>query len=253
MPELPEVELARRALRRWMRGATIVRTAAWDRAVVRGALALVGRTVRDVGRRGKWLRVELDRGLVFAHLGMTGDFSARAPETPRLRWERARIDLTRGGKETSVRYVDPRRFGRIVAAREDIAPWRKLGPDLLLEGIDEAHVARVLAKRRGPIKAALLDQRIFAGVGNILANEALFRARIDPRRPSRALSLADLRALARALHAVIGKALRNGSWIRAYGHAGEPCPRCDTRLAHTIVAGRTTTFCPRCQRRSRGE
>jgi formamidopyrimidine-DNA glycosylase len=249
MPELPEVEQARRALRRWMRGATIVGASGWDRAVVRGTLALAGRTVRDVGRRGKWLRVELDQGLVFAHLGMTGDFSSRAPSSPRLRWERARIDIERRGRTTSVRYVDPRRFGRIVPAREDIPQWRKLGPDPLLDGIDRARVAALLAKRRGPIKATLLDQRIFAGVGNILANEALFRARIDPRRPSRALSLAELGALARALRAVITEALRKKHTpIRVYGHAGAPCPRCRARLAHAVLAGRTTTFCKKCQR-----
>src|SRR5262249_18295496 len=120
-----------------MEGGTIVRAAGSDRNVVRGSLRrVVGRTVRAVGRRGKWLRIELDAGLVFAHLGMTGDFSRHREGTELLPWERARIDVARRGTVTSVRYRDPRRFGRIVVADADTAQWRALGPDPLLEGID---------------------------------------------------------------------------------------------------------------------
>jgi formamidopyrimidine-DNA glycosylase len=146
----------------------------------------------------------------------------------------------------------PRRFGRIAVAREDIGAWRALGPDVLLDGIDLARLAALLAKRRGPIKATLLDQRLFAGVGNVLANEALFRARLHPLTPSRELTSRELRAVARGLRAVVDEALERGETpIRIYGHAGEPCPRCRTRFAHAVVAGRTTTFCPRCQVRPR--
>ena len=250
MPELPEVERARRHLSRWMGGGRIARASGWDRYVVRGRLAaLVGRTVRAVGRRGKWLRIELDEGLVFAHLGMTGDFALERANGARLRWERARIDVVRAGAVRSIRYRDPRRFGRIVAAAADIAPWRALGPDPLLEGIDVERLVDISRRRRGPIKATLMDQRVLAGVGNILANEALFAARLDPRRPSRSLDAADLRRLSRALRAIIGRALkRDGQRLHVYGRSGEPCPSCRARLRSAAIAGRTTTFCPRCQR-----
>jgi formamidopyrimidine-DNA glycosylase len=252
VPELPEVERARRDLARWMRGATIARASAWDRAVVGNAGgfsgALVGRRVRAVERRGKWLRVELDDGLVFAHLGMTGDFVVRAQQTPRLRWERARIDVVRSGRARSVRYVDPRRFGRIVAAREDTRQWRALGPDPLIDGVDAQRLEAILGARRGPIKAVLLDQKVFAGVGNVLANEALFLARLHPRTSSRALDAAEVRALARAVRSLIARSVRRGELrLHVYGRAGEPCTRCRSRLVNATVGGRTTTFCPRCQ------
>jgi formamidopyrimidine-DNA glycosylase len=266
MPELPDVELARRRLRSWMGGATITAARSTDRRILRphspatlGA-ALRGRTVRGVSRRGKWLRIELDDGRrLFSHLGMTGDWVRRAPEAPAHASERVRIDVVRaGGRRSSVRYVDTRRFGRLIVAREDIPEWRELGPDPLADGIDTRSLAESLGRSRRAVKAALMDQTVLAGVGNILATEALWRARIDPRSRSDALSRGDVGKIVQGLSAEIRKELaarrpagddaRDESFF-AYGRAGQACPRCEASLVRVVTGGRTTTFCPRCQLR----
>ncbi len=265
MPELPDVEIARRRLARALDGATVSAARSSDRRVLRPSTpsafsrALAGRRVRDVGRRGKWLRVSFDGGvLVFSHLGMSGWWVVRDVDAPREPFERARIDVTRRGRAASVRYVDPRRFGRLVVAREDLDVWRELGPDPLLDSLDAGALARRVAERRRSIKESLMDQTIVAGVGNILATEALWRARIDPRSPSRALSRADVAALARCVRAEIRKELRaresakDDEWSDAfavYGREGEPCPRCGAPIARVVLGGRGTSFCKRCQRR----
>lgn len=267
MPELPDVEWARARLRRWMRGATITAARSADRRILRPQApaafgrALDGRRVRDVSRRGKWLRIELDGGvLLFSHLGMTGGFARRDPAAPALAAERARFDLAPArGKPSSVRYVDARRFGRLIVAERDIPEWTDLGPDPLADGIDSRRLAQTLGRRRLPVKVALLDQSTLAGVGNILAIEALWRARIDPRSRSDALAAADVGRIGRALQAVIRHELaereRGGDdevderahAFDVYGRAGEPCPRCGTVLVAIVLGGRGTTFCPGCQ------
>jgi formamidopyrimidine-DNA glycosylase len=282
MPELPEVELARRHLARWMRGTTITSARVFDARIARGgsiraiARTLEGRTVEAVDRRGKWLRVTLDDGArLFSHLGMTGKWVSRTTSDAALRSERMRIDLHRGKgvkrgtsrssgtSETSVRYVDPRLFGRIVVAGGDIAEWSALGPDPLADGVDHGAFGVALAKLRRTVKEALMDQSVLAGVGNILATEALWRARIDPRSRTDALTSVEVRALARGIDASIAASLaaQDGDEItyveeagapnpfRIYGRAGEPCPRCKSPLARIVLGGRGTVFCESCQRK----
>jgi formamidopyrimidine-DNA glycosylase len=224
------------------------------------ARLLVGETVTDVSRKGKWLRIELDGGgRVFSHLGMTGGWARVALDAPPLRFERARIDVVRRGRASSVRYVDARRFGRLVPAHGDIADWSAIGPDPLADGIDVSALSGALAKRRRGIKELLMDQRLVAGVGNILATEALWMARLDPRSPGNALPPADVRAVARALEQAIARELAEGRACGSaeagsffvYGHAGEPCPRCATRLSRIVLGGRTSVFCATCQVRRR--
>ena len=268
MPELPEVEHNRRQLERWLRGRRIVKASALDRRVVRPvaastfARALAGRTVARVERRGKWIRIRLDdERKLFIHLGMTGWFEPVPVGEPPLRFERVRLELVRGRKATAVAYTDPRRWGRIVLAREDIVHFRALGPDPLADGIDPIALGAVLARRkRSTIKEALLDQRVLAGIGNIQAIEALWKARIDPRSAAAALTPAHVRRLARALRWTIERTLADlakgeggvENPFRVYGRKGEPCPRCRTPLSRIELAGRTTTFCEGCQRRLDG-
>ena len=208
MPELPEVEVTRRNLERWLRRKRLVRVELSPRLFVRSgagsagqfAAAMRGRTVRAVERRGKWLRLELDGELaLFSHLGMTGKWVARAHDAPPERFERARLDSAR----RSVRYLDPRLFGTLAGARGDAAPaaWRALGPDALVDGVDPARLHARLLRIRRSIKEALLDQTILAGVGNIQAAEALWRARIHPLRAASSLSPSEARALAGAVEA----------------------------------------------------
>ena len=264
MPELPDVETARRRLRRWLVGARVRAADCKDARLTRPlpprvfARALVGRTVEAVARKGKWLRLDLDDGgRVFSHHGMTGGWVQVAVDAPARPFERARIDVVRQGRPSSVRYVDSRRFGRLVAARQDIADWTALGPDPLSDGVDARRLAEELAKGRRAVKEILMDQRVLAGVGNILATEALWMARVDPRSPGHTLLGADARAIARALGRAIARELVDrkgnaddqdgaGSFF-VYGRAGEPCPRCSTRLSSVVLGGRTSVFCGQCQ------
>ena len=273
MPELPEVEHARKCLARWLTGATIAKVRVVDDRIldeavssVRVVKALANRTVTSVERRGKWLRIVLDRGFVFSHLGMTGKWVAAAEREP-VRFEKVRFDLSheqspaRSREPAHVCYVDPRLFGRFVVAREDLAAWNELGPDPLLDGIDVAVLRAGLARRKIAIKPALLDQSLLAGVGNIQATEALWFARVDPRKKCPNLTPAEVAAIARGIRRSIRAtlALQEGPTLRyvaesgaknpftIYGHGGDPCPRCKTRLAKILLAGRGTVFCPACQ------
>ena len=266
MPELPEVEIVRRALAKAMTGRAIASVHVRDARVVKPSAraldALVGKRVGKVERRGKWLRIALDRDhAIFSHLGMTGDWVAKASDAAAVRSERVRIDLKKGTRVTSVCFNDARMFGRVIAATNDIDAWRELGPDPLADGIDDDAFYEALHAKKRTIKEALLDQTLIAGVGNILAIEALWRAKIDPRSRTNALTLAHVRAIARGVHASIEASFdhyaaagtryatdpRAPTQFKAYGRAGSPCPRCKTILTKHTIGGRTTTHCPHCQ------
>ncbi|MEO6951394.1 MAG: bifunctional DNA-formamidopyrimidine glycosylase/DNA-(apurinic or apyrimidinic site) lyase [Polyangia bacterium] len=273
MPELPEVEYARRQLQRWLGGATITSAVVHDARILgRGAArgrsgtartverALVGRRILKVERRGKWLRMPMDEGIAFSHLGMTGKWTLAKDDTP-LRFERLRIDVDKGRMHHRVRYLDPRLFGIFTVCEKDLPVWDALGPDPLHDGIDVDRLVEKLCKKQLAIKPALLDQKLLAGVGNIQATEALFLARIDPRRPSRSLSRIELAAVARGIDESIRRTLEHESGPQityveergadnpflVYGRDGEPCPRCKTKLVKVTQAGRTTVYCPHCQ------
>jgi formamidopyrimidine-DNA glycosylase len=268
MPELPEVELTARNLSSWLAGRKIVAAAVPRSRIVRGASGaaiermLVGRRVNGVERRGKWLALRLSGGAaLYAHLGMTGKWVTRPRAEGPLPHERARIDT----RDRSVRYRDPRMFGRLVPAPEGVAPaeWAALGIDPLRDGLDGERLGAAIAQRSRAVKEVLLDQALIAGVGNIQAQEALFRARIDPRRPTRSLTARELAQLARGIAASIAHtlAVESGPEISyveepgapnpflIYARQGQPCPRCRTVLQRIVQAGRATVYCPRCQRR----
>jgi formamidopyrimidine-DNA glycosylase len=257
MPELPEVEVVRRELTK-LRGGTIVRLASRDARVFVRRTEVVGQAVREVRRRGKWLRLDLDAGFVFSHLGMTGDWALRGPDAAALPFERVRMDVEHAGRITSARYTDARRFGRFVATADEIDAWRALGPDPLLDGIDEARLLAAMKKSKRAVKVLLLDQALLAGVGNILAIEALWNAAIDPRVRANRMNMRDVRAIAKGLRAIITRTIAYDEKMigakrhiktpfRIYGRAGEPCPRCGTILVQKVLGGRGTTFCPGCQ------
>jgi formamidopyrimidine-DNA glycosylase len=255
MPELPDVEVVRRHLKSWLAGGKVRAATCVDARLIRPqpprafTRALVGRTVQAVARKGKWLRLLLDDGsLVFSHLGMTGGWSREATDARAQRSERARIDVVRRGRALSVRYVDSRRFGRLAVARRDIADWTALGPDPLADGVDVRRLAETFSRSRRAVKTILMDQRVLAGIGNILATEALWMARIDPRSPGASLSSSDARAIARGLRRAIARELTDrGDSFFVYGRAGKPCPRCRTRLSSVVLGGRTSAYCGGCQ------
>ncbi|MCU0696984.1 MAG: bifunctional DNA-formamidopyrimidine glycosylase/DNA-(apurinic or apyrimidinic site) lyase [Myxococcaceae bacterium] len=268
MPELPEVEFARRSLVKWTDGRRIVRTEADPKARtfrnsrVPDVEALTGRLVR-AERRGKFLMLTFDdgRGAV-AHLGMTGKFVKRSPGTE-TKWSRARFVLDSG---EVIHFQDPRLFGLIepvpateLTTHESVA---KLGVDPLVDGLTVEQLREALAGSKQELKVALMDQERIAGLGNIHAAEALFRAKVHPSRKPDTLSPAELTALTKAIHEGISFALEveDGEEIEyveepgaknpflVYGRAGEPCSRCRTPIEQMPQGGRTTFFCPKCQK-----
>ncbi len=271
MPELPEVETIARGLRRsltgqriqdvWLSGCPLRRPVAPDLGDKLG-----GRTVRRIRRRGKYLIFELDPpGCWLVHLGMSGRLCRMRQPEPPAKHTHAVIRFSDGSE---LHYRDPRRFGLMAlydVARPDLVPeLRALGPDPLGRGV-AGRLWHALGRCGRDIKSFLLDQRRIAGIGNIYACEALFRARVHPARRCDTLSRTEARRLAAALRGVLREALAHrgtslsdfvdsagrpgdhGSYLRVYGREGERCRRCRAAIARMIQGSRSSFFCPRCQ------
>ena len=271
MPELPEVETVRRTLLPAV-GAKI--TTAWDsgkrlhmmRKPPRKKLhALVGATVTAIRRHGKYLLVDTDRPQsLLVHLGMTGRF--RIQPAPSTRAAHTHLVLGLGQRE--LRFSDPRRFGQLdVFEREQERAHPALailGPD----GLDPIDVVAFLAaakERRTTLKAFVLDQGVIAGVGNIYASEALWRAKLRPTKRTKRLTRTAAVLLANAIREVFDRALDNGgttlsdfvdadgkagenaAYLWVYDRAGKPCPRCSSMIKRSVLQGRATYYCPTCQ------
>jgi formamidopyrimidine-DNA glycosylase len=279
VPELPEVESVRRQLTPQLAGRQVVGAWAdpWPGTRLSDVHRAVGHRITAVHRRGKFLLLPLATGTdtpleLVLHLGMTGSlrFGPTAPAGADpdggIDHVRVRFDLDDG---RTLLFRDPRRFGRasVVPAGDyagRIPTLATLGPEPLSAAFDPASFAAALATTRAPVKARLLDQRLVAGVGNIYADEALWRARIHPgsRRVGRARALVLHAAIREVLAAAIeregttfrdyqlvnGASGRFAEHLTAYGQAGRPCGRCGTVLRRTTIAQRGTTYCPRCQR-----
>ena len=251
MPELPEVEAAVRTLRAAAAGRTIVRARLLHRALrarlpQRRVRGLAGARIESVERRGKHQFVRLDDGrTLHAHFRMTGDWHVDRTGAAAPRFARAMVELDDGAR---VWLIDPRALATLDIFEQRAAPMLRLGPEAIDEGLRAEDLASALARRRGAIKTALLDQSLIAGVGNIYAVEALWRARIDPRAAARALPGGDADRLLVAIRHVLRRALAGGrSAFAVYGRTGKPCLRCRTPIARIVQAGRSTYFCPRCQ------
>ncbi|NUQ92918.1 MAG: formamidopyrimidine-DNA glycosylase [Gemmatimonadaceae bacterium] len=256
MPELPEVERAARRLRRAIVGRSIVAARALHPALKRGlgtrALAsLRGHRIVAIDQRAKHQLLVLDDGrAIHAHFRMAGDwaFDRAGDDLPRS--ARAAFDLDDGSR---LLLLDPRALSTLKVLPRGATPFGSLGPDPFSPEFDAAFAAS-LARRRGAIKPALLDQSVAAGVGNIYAAEALWEARMDPRRSAATLSADEVLRLADAIREVLrrGRASRGRyrdgqSRFRVYGREGEPCARCDTPIERVVQGGRSTSFCPVCQ------
>jgi formamidopyrimidine-DNA glycosylase len=248
MPELPEAERARLQIERVL-GREIVAVDDRDGYVARphapgdfGA-ALVGRRLTAAHRRGKFLWAETDDGgpELGLHLGMAGRIVVDEPPAERG-WDRFAIEFADGGR---LALRDKRRLGRALLAPD----FSHVGPDAAEVGRD-AFRSRV-GRGTAPIKARLLDQGVIAGVGNLLADEILWRARMHPRRPANDLSDAELDALRRAIRAATRDAIRKGGahtgHLNPHRVRGGRCPRCGTELERATIGGRTTFWCPACQ------
>jgi formamidopyrimidine-DNA glycosylase len=273
MPELPEVETIRTALEPVLTGRTLVRVQIFDPRLTRPvrpeavAAALEGDRVSAVNRRGKYVVFALESGRhLLVHLGMTGSFRYRRNGS--LEDDPHRRAVVRLDDGSDVTYRDVRRFGTWSLLEPGELPAylaSRLGPEPLETRFTAARLGGALEGRRAPVKAALLAQRTVAGVGNIYADEALWRARVHPCRPAGSLSESEIAALHRGVRDALRAGIaRQGATLRdyrgpdgatgtmqeefrVYGREGEPCPRCGTTIAKTRVGGRGTWFCPACQ------
>jgi formamidopyrimidine-DNA glycosylase len=276
MPELPEVEHAARTLRLWLSEGPVVRASAGPTRIFRAGPGpagghrlferrLTGRRLRGVDRRGKVLLLSFDDDVgLLCHLGMTGKW-VRRTSAPTPAHSHARLELAGG---VVLHYVDPRLFGRIevhsAAALASLPTVRALGPDPVVDGIDAAALHARLARTTRPVKVAIMDQAVLAGVGNIYATEALFQARIHPERQASSLSKREVARLAKGIAEVLATALAmpveemaylsEGGDVEnrflVYDREGEACSRCKRGIIETVtLGGRTSAFCARCQRR----
>jgi formamidopyrimidine-DNA glycosylase len=273
MPELPEVESVRRQLAPVLEGRRFERVEVADPRLTRPAdPALVARTlegerVAALDRRGKYLIVRFESGrALLIHLRMTGSLQhaprGAATDDP---YRRAVVRLDDG---SDVAYRDVRRFGtwELLERGEEVAFLAaRLGAEPLARSFTAARLAQRLAGRRAPVKAAILDQRTLAGVGNIYADEALWYARVHPLREARSLDEGETAALHRGIRKALARGIeRQGSTLRdyrlpdgtngsmqhefnVYGREDEPCPRCGTPIEKIRIGGRGTWYCPACQ------
>ena len=279
MPELPEVEVTRRALAPYVEGATVLRVEVRERRfrwpVPRSlARSLTGHRVLQLERRGKYLLWRFAHGTVISHLGMSGSwrvFERAAP--PAAKHDHVDVLMGRGRQAALLRLSDPRRFGALLwhpAGDGDVAAHPLLAP-LGIEPFDPAFAGAALYRgtrtRSASIKQVLLAGDVVVGVGNIYASESLYRARVDPRAIARRLSPARCERIAQAVRQVLAEAIAvGGSTLRdfvgadgaqgyfmldagVYDRAGLPCKVCGTRIRRIVQGQRATYFCPHCQRR----
>jgi formamidopyrimidine-DNA glycosylase len=267
VPELPEVELTRRRLEPVLVGKRI------ERVVVRTpklrlpipeelATVLPGRTIRSVGRRGKYLLFDCEAGWLIVHLGMTGFLRFLSEPAPPGRHDHLDICLNGG---SVLRLHDPRRFGTVAWTTDAPAGHPLLagiGPEPLTPAFDGEYLFKVSRSRRVAVKLLIMNGATVAGVGNIYANEALFRAAIRPDRPASSLTHQECERLALTIREVLEESIEQGSTYRVaeetvayhplefavYGRGKGRCIRCNGALEEIRLGNRSTVYCPRCQR-----
>jgi formamidopyrimidine-DNA glycosylase len=279
VPELPEVETVRRGLADHVSGRTFDEVAVLHPRAVRRhaagpadfAAALRGRTAGQPHRRGKYLWLPVGDDAMLAHLGMSGQLLVGDPDRPLSPHVRARFTFRDGGPD--LRFTDQRTFGHLLfspggAQLPDVIAH--IAPDPLEQAFDPAAFATRLRSRRSGVKRALLDQSLVSGVGNIYADEALWRARLHWARPADRLRGPEVASLLTGVREVLGEALTAGGTsfdslyvnvngesgyfdrsLNVYGRAGQPCPRCGTPVRRDPFMNRSAFTCPACQPRPR--
>ena len=271
MPELPEVETTRRSVAPSVIGRRIARLVVYDprlRWPVPGDLRgkLEGRTVDDLSRRSKYLLFRVGNGSLLVHLGMTGSLRVHTNAPARRLHDHVDIVFSDG---SLLRYHDPRRFGAMLWAPEPVLSHpllRDLGPEPFDTAFDADYFWRMTRSRSAAIKLALMDSHLVVGVGNIYANESLYRAGIRPMTRADSVSRPRLARLVAEVRAVLNEAIaKGGSTLRdyvdadgepgyfqlayfVYGRAGEPCRKCGTPIRQRRLGARASFYCPRCQR-----
>ena len=271
MPELPEVETVARELGESLPGRTITGvTVRWPRTIAcpppdEFRQAIAGRRVTSVGRRGKYVVLGLDRGYLLIHLKMSGRLYVTPAGQAADRHEHTIFDLDDGQQ---LRFQDVRKFGRVYLVDDVEQVTGNLGPEPLADDFTLVTFRRRLERRSGRLKSLLLNQFFLAGLGNIYADEALFQAGLHPLRPAGSLTPAEQERLYNAIRGVLRQAVANrgttlgdGGYVDArgeagqhqeqimvYGRTGKSCLRCGTPIERLVVGGRSSHFCPRCQK-----
>lgn len=270
MPELPEVETIRRTLLPQVRGARVLHVEVRERRLRRligpdFESRLRGRALGEIERRGKYLLFPIGGAeYLLVHLGMSGTLELRSSAQAPRPHDHVRLRLE---GERDLVFNDPRRFGLLcLGALGDLPELARIGPDPLCEAWTAERLRALFRGRRLPVKNLLMDQRTIAGIGNIYANEMLHRAAIRPRRRADRLRRRELAALAAAMRSVLSDAVRLGGSsisdfrdgngrsgyfqleLAAYDRAGEPCRSCGSPIRRIVLAGRSSFYCPRCQR-----
>jgi formamidopyrimidine-DNA glycosylase len=270
MPELPEVETTRRGIAQSVTGEVI------ENVIIREprlrwrlpnefAEQLQGQRIRAVRRRAKYLLIDLDRGCLIVHLGMSGSFRVMTATTAPLKHDHVDLVL----EKYCLRFNDPRRFGSMHYTTDDPnlhALLKKLAPEPLSDAFNVAYLAKQARRRKVAVKQFIMNANLVVGVGNIYASESLFRAGIRPSRATGRVKAAELAKLVKAIKAVLNDAIRAGGttlrdYVNAdgapgyfkqklfvYERAGEPCRKCKTPIKQLKHGQRSTYYCPQCQR-----
>jgi formamidopyrimidine-DNA glycosylase len=274
LPELPEVETIRKTLKKLVVNKTIKDITVYWPKIIKNPVeveqfvdALIGETIVDVGRRGKFLIIYTGNFALVSHLRMEGKYGLYPKEDPFDKHTHVLFHFT---DETELRYRDVRKFGTMHLYKKGdeflTEPLIGLGPEPFSDEFTIEFLEKKLVKTNRKIKTALLDQKVFVGLGNIYVDEALFRAGIHPERLANTLNKNEITLLHREIVATLSEAVKKGgSTIRsyvnsqgeigmfqlelyAYGRKGEECKRCGTPLEKTTVGGRGTHYCPHCQK-----
>lgn len=274
MPELPEVETIKRVIEPQIQGRMITKVAVRRPEVAAYPEAdefcrrLTGQTVSHMARQGKFLIIHLEnKERIVLHLRMTGGLLLAPAQCPEEKYTHVVFSLDNG---TELRFSDMRRFGRFWLLREEetdtCTGMDKLGLDPLAPACNAEYLSSHLSKRRKAIKECLLEQTIIAGIGNIYSDEILFTAEIYPARPANSLKQTEWERLAEAIPERIsyfieknaitaeeyletkGRDYRNTPFLQVYGHGGSPCPKCRETLCRMVIGGRSSVYCPVCQK-----
>ncbi|WP_417617203.1 bifunctional DNA-formamidopyrimidine glycosylase/DNA-(apurinic or apyrimidinic site) lyase [Oceanisphaera sp.] len=270
MPELPEVEVSRQGITPFMLGETVmrvvVRNASLRWPIPSEIQEMVGLTITGIRRRAKYLLLETDWGTAILHLGMSGNLKVLPHGSPAGKHDHVDIEL---GNGKLLRLNDPRRFGCLLWTREPAEQHPllvKLGPEPLTEDFNGDYLYQRSRKRKIAVKQFIMDNHVVVGVGNIYANESLFSAGIHPQRAANEVEQGQYQALAADIKKVLARAITQGGTtlkdftgsdgkpgyfvqeLQVYGRAEQPCSGCGALLQEVRMGGRSTVFCPLCQR-----
>ena len=269
MPELPEVETVKNELSPYIIGRCVTGvTLLWEGIVKEPSAEefrsrLIGQTITDIARRGKYLIVSLSSGdLLIIHLKMTGSLLVNQDSSEPPKYTRAVIHLD---KDTSIFFRDPRKFGAMRLVKDKNSIIGKLGPEPLEADFTSQVLAQLLAKRTAPMKALLCEQNLIAGIGSMYADEALFATGVHPLRSGESLSQEEIERLYNAIRKILWSAIGNkgastNTYFRPDGtrgtahfefkvahRGGKPCANCGTPIERIVVRNRGSYFCPKCQ------